>query len=118
MDPKLPPQEIEAERSVLGALMIDKNSIIKVVDLILPDDFYDPKHAKIYDVIMELFEKINKEGKTIINICLSRKKLLVRHDHPWGNFLAFQKLKRAGLRKDQRFVYKRIIFPALAGQVH
>ena len=54
---KLPPQDIEAERSVLGALMIDKNSIIKVVDLILPDDFYDPKHAKIYDTIIELFEK-------------------------------------------------------------
>ena len=54
---KLPPQDIEAERSVLGALMIDKNSIIKVVDLILPNDFYDPKHAKIYEIITELFEK-------------------------------------------------------------
>ena len=37
--------------------MIDKNSIIKVVDLILPNDFYDPKHAKIYEIITELFEK-------------------------------------------------------------
>lgn len=57
MDLKLPPQDIEAERSVLGALMIDKNSIIKVADLLSPDDFYDTKHAEIYKTITELFEK-------------------------------------------------------------
>ena len=57
MDPKLPPQEIEAERSVLGALMLDKNAIIKVADLIMAEDFYRPNHAKIYECILELFNK-------------------------------------------------------------
>jgi len=54
---KLPPQDIEAERSVLGALMLDKEAIIKVADLINPSDFYQPAHAKIFDAIFKLFEK-------------------------------------------------------------
>lgn len=57
MNPKLPPQDIEAERSVLGALMLDKNAIIRVADLIMPNDFYQPAHAKIFEAIFELFEK-------------------------------------------------------------
>ncbi len=54
---KLPPQDIEAERSVLGALMLDKNAIIRVADLIMPNDFYQPAHAKIFKAIFELFER-------------------------------------------------------------
>lgn len=57
MNPKLPPQDIEAERSVLGALMLDKNAIIRVADLIMPNDFYQPAHIKIFEAIFELFEK-------------------------------------------------------------
>ncbi len=54
---KLPPQSIEAEKSLLGSLMIDKNSIIKIVDFLDPRDFYQTSHQKIYQVIQELFEK-------------------------------------------------------------
>ena len=54
---KLPPQDIEAEKSVLGSLMIDKNAIIKMVDILSDADFYDPRHGKIYRAIFDLFEK-------------------------------------------------------------
>lgn len=54
---KLPPQNIEAEESVLGSLMIDKDAIIKVADVLLPADFYKPTHAKIYETILTLYEK-------------------------------------------------------------
>lgn len=54
---KLPPQDIEAEQSVLGAVMIDKNSLAKVADLLLPEDFYRPNHQKIYTVMIELFSR-------------------------------------------------------------
>ncbi len=57
MDPKLPPQDIEAERSVLGALMLDKSAIIRVADVLSAEDFYNPHHAKIFEIIFELFEK-------------------------------------------------------------
>jgi len=54
---KLPPQNLEAEESVLGALMIDKDAIIKVTDILAPGDFYKPAHGKIYTAILTLFEK-------------------------------------------------------------
>lgn len=54
---KLPPQDIEAEQSVLGAIMIDKNSLAKVADVLLPEDFYRPAHEKIYSVMLDLFAK-------------------------------------------------------------
>lgn len=57
MQLKLPPQEIEAERSVLGALLLDKNAIIRIADVLTASDFYLPAHAKVFDAIMELFER-------------------------------------------------------------
>lgn len=57
MNPKLPPQDIEAERSVLGALMLDKNAVVRVADVLQAGDFYNPAHTKIYETIFELFER-------------------------------------------------------------
>ncbi|TSD03677.1 MAG: replicative DNA helicase [Parcubacteria group bacterium Athens0714_26] len=54
---KLPPQNIEAEQSVLGALMIDKNAIINVADILIAEDFYKPAHYKVYEAILNLYEK-------------------------------------------------------------
>jgi replicative DNA helicase len=69
MDLKLPPQDIEAERSVLGALMLDKDAIIRVADLIKADDFYNPTHTKIFETIFELFER----GEPIDILSVSKK---------------------------------------------
>jgi replicative DNA helicase len=55
--PKIPPQDLDAERSVLGALLLDKNAVIKVADFLTPGDFYHPGHRKIYECILDLFEK-------------------------------------------------------------
>ncbi|MDO8663236.1 MAG: replicative DNA helicase [Candidatus Wildermuthbacteria bacterium] len=54
---KLPPQSIEAEMSLLGCLMIDKDAIIRVADLLSSDDFYRKSHQEIYKACFELFEK-------------------------------------------------------------
>jgi replicative DNA helicase len=54
---KLPPQSIEAEQSLLGCLMLAKDAMIKVVDILTPEDFYRPVHQKIYQVCQELFQK-------------------------------------------------------------
>jgi len=66
---KLPPQDIEAERCVLGSLMLDKNAIIRVADLIKADNFYAPAHIKIFEAIFELFEK----GEPIDILSVSKK---------------------------------------------
>ena len=54
---KLPPQDLDAELSVLGALMIDKNAVIRVADFLEAGDFYKPVHQKIYQSALQLFEK-------------------------------------------------------------
>ncbi len=54
---KIAPQSLEAETSLLGCIMIDKNSIFKVVDFVSPKDFYKPAHQEIYAACQELFEK-------------------------------------------------------------
>ena len=63
--PKIPPQNLEAEESVLGALMIDKNAIVRVADLLVPSDFYNPGNSFIYQAILKLYEKNQPiEGKS------------------------------------------------------
>lgn len=52
---KLPPQNIEAEISVLGSLMIDQSAIAKVADILAPEDFYYPKHQKIFQAALDLY---------------------------------------------------------------
>lgn len=54
---KLPPQNLDAEKSVLGAMLIDKDALNKVVDFLTADDFYSPNHRIIYAAALELFEK-------------------------------------------------------------
>jgi replicative DNA helicase len=53
---KMPPQNIEAEQSVLGSLMIDKNAVIRVGDIITSEDFYKDNHGKIYEAMIYLYE--------------------------------------------------------------
>ncbi|MBC7546511.1 replicative DNA helicase [Candidatus Saccharibacteria bacterium] len=52
-----PPQNTEAEASLLGAILIDTDAIVKIADSIQPSDFYDAKHAKIYEAISALYER-------------------------------------------------------------
>src|SRR3989338_10900524 len=54
---KLPPQNLGAERSVLGAILIDKDSIEKVVDILRPEDFYSRQNQLIYGAMVNLLEK-------------------------------------------------------------
>ncbi|MCD5382597.1 replicative DNA helicase [Candidatus Gracilibacteria bacterium] len=51
---KTPPHNIEAEKSVIGSIFIDKDSFYQVSDLISTDDFYDEKHKIIWDAILNL----------------------------------------------------------------
>ena len=54
---KLPPQDVEAEKCLIGSLMLDKEAIVKVIDFLKPEDFYKDSHQKIYQAMVELFEK-------------------------------------------------------------
>ncbi len=54
---KLPPQDLEAEKCLLGSLMLDKEAIIRIVDFLKSEDFYKDSHQKIYQAMIELFER-------------------------------------------------------------
>lgn len=53
----VPPHSLDAERSVLGSLLIDKDSIIKISDFLLADDFYHDAHKMTYQAMMDLYDK-------------------------------------------------------------
>ncbi|MFW0837640.1 MAG: replicative DNA helicase [Candidatus Komeilibacteria bacterium] len=73
---KLQPQNLEAEQSVLGSLLIDKEAITKVVNITVPDDFYKDAHRIIFDAMLELYEKHEPIDLLSLANRLSEKKAL------------------------------------------
>src|SRR6056297_2611519 len=53
---KIPPQSVDLEEVVLGAMMIDKKGVDEVIDILHPDVFYKDAHRYIYESIFKLFE--------------------------------------------------------------
>jgi len=54
---KLPPQNLDAEQSVLGAILIENNALSRALEILDPDDFYKLSHRKIFFSMIELFDK-------------------------------------------------------------
>lgn len=54
---KLPPQALDLEETVLGAIMIEKDALTKVIEFLKPEMFYKDSHQKIYEAIRYLFDK-------------------------------------------------------------
>ncbi|MCG8697821.1 MAG: replicative DNA helicase, partial [Bacteroidales bacterium] len=52
---KLPPQAVELEEAVLGAVMLEKDAIIEVIDILKPESFYKEEHQKIFHAVLDLF---------------------------------------------------------------
>jgi replicative DNA helicase len=50
-----PPQDLAAEQSVLGGMMLSKDAIADVVEVLTPGDFYLPKHEAVYDCVLDLY---------------------------------------------------------------
>lgn len=53
---RIPPHNLEAEQSLLGSLLIDKDAIVKVADIVRHDDFYRDVHGMIFEAMLEIFE--------------------------------------------------------------
>ncbi len=54
---KLPPQNLDAESSLLGSILIDSDAIVRVADIVTVNDFYDERHERIYEAISKLYNK-------------------------------------------------------------
>ena len=52
---RVPPQSLEAEQATLGAMLMERDAIARVVDVIDPEDFYSPQHTMLYRAMIDLF---------------------------------------------------------------
>jgi replicative DNA helicase len=76
MADKLPPQNLDAEKSVLGAILLDKNAIIEVAQFLRPEHFYSPLHATIYEAVLDLFAKGEPADILTVSNALKKQKKL------------------------------------------
>ena len=54
---RVPPQNIEAEQAVLGAMLISRDAIASAAEMLKPEDFYREAHRLVFGAILELFQK-------------------------------------------------------------
>ncbi len=72
----VPPYSLEAEKSTIGSLLIDKDAILKISDFLKPEDFYHDTHHFIYQAILDLYDKRTPiDLVTLSNILEDRKQL-------------------------------------------
>jgi len=69
---RVPPQDLEAERSILGAILLDSDSLVSVVQILKPEHFYKEAHGDILGAIYDLFEK--REPIDLITMTAELKK--------------------------------------------
>ena len=75
---KVPPQSIEAERALLGAIMLRPDSMNEIVDSLYPDAFYVEKHRLIFETMLELFGKSEPIDLLTVTARLKEKDRLER----------------------------------------
>ena len=73
---RVPPQNIDAEKSVLGSILLDRDALIEVSGWLLPTHFYDERHIAIYQTILELFESGLPIDLVTVSDRLKKKKML------------------------------------------
>ena len=77
-DGRQPPQDLAAEQSVLGGMLLSKDAIADVLERLRPGDFYRPNHQQIYDAILDLFGQGEPADAVTVAAELDRRGLLRR----------------------------------------
>ena len=75
---RTPPQAPDAERSVLGAMMLSKDAIADVVEVLRPEDFYFPANQLIYDAVLDLYARGEPADAVTVSAELTRAGQLTR----------------------------------------
>ena len=73
---KVPPQNLEAERAILGAVMIDGDAMMNVTDILRPDHFYKEAHKEIFDAALTLYQDGEPVDLVTVGELLKRRKTL------------------------------------------
>ncbi len=73
---KVPPHSTVAEQSILGAVLLDRDAVVAVVEFLQPRHFYDEKHQKIFECIVELYQEREPVDVVTVTEKLKKKKAL------------------------------------------
>ncbi len=73
-----PPQDMAAEQSVLGGMLLSKDAIADVLERLRPGDFYRPAHQSVYDAILDLYGRGEPADAITVSAELDRRGLLKR----------------------------------------
>ena len=73
-----PPQDMAAEQSVLGGMLLSKDAIADVLERLRPGDFYRPAHQSVYDAILDLYGRGEPADAVTVSAELDRRGLLKR----------------------------------------
>src|SRR3954468_644224 len=73
-----PPQDLTAEQSVLGGMLLSKDAIADVVEVLRPDDFYRPAHQTVYECILDLYGRGEPADAVTVSAELQRRGDLIR----------------------------------------
>lgn len=76
MHDRLPPQHLEAEQSVLGAIFLSKQAIETAAEILVPEDFYPSNHQRIFRVMLELYDADKPIDLVTVTAELQDKKML------------------------------------------
>jgi replicative DNA helicase len=74
----VPPHNLEAEASVLGSLMLDRNAIVRVADFLRPEDFYLDHHAQVYRAALNLYDRADPIDLLTLAAELEKMRVLER----------------------------------------
>lgn len=73
---RIPPQNLEAEQAVLGAILLEKDALFRVIEYLTPEDFYRSAHQRIYRAMQEVSESGEPVDLITITADLQNKKIL------------------------------------------
>ncbi|MFH1784503.1 MAG: replicative DNA helicase [bacterium] len=73
---KVPPQNLEAEKAALGAMLVEKEAVIKAIEMLQGKHFYKEAHRIVFDAMVELFDRNEPVDITTLSEVLRKKKLL------------------------------------------
>ena len=77
-----PPQDMAAEQSVLGGMLLSKDAIADVLEVLRPGDFYRPAHQNVYDAILDLYSRGEPADPVTVSAELDRRGELKRIGGP------------------------------------
>ena len=75
---RMPPQDVAAEQSVLGGMLLSKDAIADVIEILRPNDFYRPAHQVIYECILDLYGRGEPADPITVSAELERRGELLR----------------------------------------